>query len=281
MRRYALRPISRGELSEVLERKRADGYGHVTFSGGEPTLYPRFWELLREAKGLGYRTQVVSNGVALSIPAFAAKTLPYADELCLSIHGDEARIHDALTGRAGSFAKMQAALAVAADYAGALKLTVNVVAMRLNVSRLPRIAALAAAHPKAREFWVSSLIPEGAALAEYSELAVPYARIMKQAAAVAKAMERGRVQLRFFGFPLCALGRFRPLASERYKNPSGAVSLQPRPGGGAVLGDAGPEAPPRVKPERCRACRLDLRCAGVWERHLREFGGGEVRPWKG
>jgi MoaA/NifB/PqqE/SkfB family radical SAM enzyme len=280
MRRYAGRPVSRGELAEVLERKRAEGYGHVTFSGGEPTLYPRFWELLRSAKDLGYRTQVISNGAALALPAFAAKTLPHADELCLSVHGDTARVHDALTGRAGSFAKMKAALAAAAAYAGTLKLTVNAVAMRLNVARLPRIAALAAAHPKAREFWISSLIPEGAALAGYSELAVPYARIMAQAEAVAAQTERRGVGLFFFGFPLCALGRFRPSASERHKNPSGAVSLQPRPGGRAVLGDAGPDAPPRVKPARCRSCRLDGECAGVWERHLREFGDEEVRPCK-
>jgi len=280
MRRYARRPISRAELASVLERKRAEGYGHVTFSGGEPTLYPRFWELLRLAKRLGYRTQVVSNGAALALAAFAERTLPHVDELCLSIHGDTARIHDALTGRAGSFAKMKAALAAAAAYAGPLKLTVNAVAMRLNVARLPRIAALVSSHPKAREFWVSSLIPEGAALSGYSKLAVPYARVMEQAAPVAAALAGAGVELRFFGFPLCALGRFHRSASEHFKNPSAAVSMQSRPGGRAVLGDAGPDAPSRVKPPRCSACRLVRECPGVWERHLREFGDGEVRPWK-
>lgn len=266
------------EVAAVLARKRGEGFGHVTITGGEPTLYPRVWELLRRAKELGYRTQVVSNGSALSVPGFAERTLPFVDELCLSVLGDRAEVHDAMTRRPGSFARMRAALVASAAHQGELRVTFNVATTRLNAGSLAGIAALVAAHPKACEFWVSALIPEGEGLARYSELALPYAQVLGPAFLAARAARERGLEARFFGFPACVLGDRRDSASELYKMPSQALALR-RSGGAAVLSEiAQDEGPRRVKPPHCFGCALSAECAGVWERHIEEFGAQEVLP---
>jgi uncharacterized radical SAM superfamily Fe-S cluster-containing enzyme len=44
----------------------------VQFTGGEPTVYPRFLDALRKAKELGFsHIQIASNGIALADPEFA------------------------------------------------------------------------------------------------------------------------------------------------------------------------------------------------------------------
>lgn len=268
-------------VGAALARKRAEGYGHVTFTGGEPTLYPRVWELLRRSKELGYRTQVISNGSAFSVPGFAEKTLPFVDELCLSVLADRAEVHDAMTRSPGSFKRMRAALDVAAAHRGDLRLTVNVATSRVNAPRLEALAALIATHPKAREFWISALIPEGEGLARYAELALPYARVMDSALPAALAAERGGLEARFFGFPACVLGDRRDRASECFKRPSQALALR-RIGGSAVLAEVpDEEGPRRVKPSRCAGCALAGECAGVWQRHIAQFGEQEVTPCRG
>ena len=73
MRRFRRYPITRRAVERVLKEKREEGFQHVTFTGGEPTLFPRFWQVLRFAKDLGYRTLVITNGSALAIPASVRK----------------------------------------------------------------------------------------------------------------------------------------------------------------------------------------------------------------
>ena len=53
-------------LQRALEDAAALGYDVVSISGGEPLLYRQLTELLGTAKGLGLRTTVTSNGIALT-----------------------------------------------------------------------------------------------------------------------------------------------------------------------------------------------------------------------
>lgn len=278
MREFEGQPLSLEEIAGVLEAKRREGYAHVTFTGGEPTLHPGFCESLRLAKRLGYRTQAISNGAALSLASFARAALPYLDELCLSVHGSEAGVHDALTLNDRSFERMTEALAHAAAYAGPLLLIVNTVATRLNVDDLPRIAERVCSYGRVRQLWVSSLIPEGAAAEGYSELAARFSEILGRAPRIAEAARRGAAELRFFGFPACALGPYRSRAAEPLKQPSVAVSRARGADGRPALkeADGRAEGPARVHTARCGPCRLKGSCPGLWERYLREFGDGEL-----
>ena len=137
MARFIDHPVSTREIAAVLATKRR-ACDHVTWTGGEPTAHPAFLGALRAARGLGYRNYVTSNGGRLSESGFALKALPLIDELCLSVHGDRADVHDRLTGAPGSYKRVQAALD-RAQAAPRIFLLTNTVISALNDSRAEAI----------------------------------------------------------------------------------------------------------------------------------------------
>lgn len=277
---FAAHPLSLEEITRTLARHREAGCEHVTFTGGEPTLYPRFWEVLQRAKALGLRTHVISNGSALANPGYAARVLPYLDELCLSLHGPDAATHDAMTLTPGSFARMEAALRAIDAHGGPLFLVFNTVATRLNLDGLEATVTLACSRRQTRQIWVSCLIPEGEGLRRFSELSVPNWRIVERLPALARRTGQHSILLRVFGIPQCVLGPYREFASELYWNPSVAVTRAwAEPGRPGLREEANPQmVQGRIKTVRCRGCARAASCGGLFRRYHREFGDWELRP---
>ncbi len=82
--------------------------GHVpslSFTGGEATLRRDLPELIRRAKAIGFRVNLITNGIRLADAEYA-RTLADAglDSAQVSLEGGDAATHDAITGRSGSFA---------------------------------------------------------------------------------------------------------------------------------------------------------------------------------
>ena len=105
MARWRRFPLKGREISAVLLRRRREGFDHVTFTGGEPTAQPLLPAALRAARRLGFRTYLTTNGGLFAERSYARTVLPLVDELCLSIHGPDAQVHDASTRTPGSFAR--------------------------------------------------------------------------------------------------------------------------------------------------------------------------------
>jgi len=270
MRAAGAHVLSLKEIDVVLRKMKRRGFTHVTFTGGEPTLHPQFIGALQAAKALGYRTQVVTNGSALAIARLRKRALPLLDELCVSIHGHNAKLHDGLTQNPKSFSRIRKTLAGVRGPA----LIVNTVVNRLNVSSLPAIAEFVCGQRGVKQFWVSGLIPEGEGLRNYEQLAVPYKEILKNVPRLAATAARRGVAIRFFAIPLCTLGEYRAFNSALYKNPSAAVSRS-----GKVLANGLP-MPKAVKTARCKGCVLRTSCPGIWEPYKRLFGDSELKAVK-
>ncbi|MCP4621893.1 MAG: radical SAM protein, partial [Bradyrhizobium sp.] len=151
MREFGAHPATMAEIDELLESKRDAGCRHVTFTGGEPTLFPKIWHAFEKAKALGYRTFLVSNGSALALDDFAAAALPHLDEICLSLHGSDAAAHEQLTRKEKSFARLERAFANVQSHPGRQFLMINCVMNRENVDRLAGILSFAANHGKLRQ----------------------------------------------------------------------------------------------------------------------------------
>ena len=103
MNAYREFPVSWGRVATVLRTHAERGVRAVHLTGGEPTIHPRFVEVLSLARKLGMRTSVGTIGTMLARDDFAARALPHLDEALFSLHGPDAATHDALTRRAGSF----------------------------------------------------------------------------------------------------------------------------------------------------------------------------------
>jgi len=81
------------------------GKREVVLTGGEPTLHPNFWEIIKLAKSIGFKNiQIQTNGRMFSYMDFCLKTIEAGvTEFSPAIHGPNAKIHDFLTSSPGSF----------------------------------------------------------------------------------------------------------------------------------------------------------------------------------
>ncbi len=82
----------------------------VSFTGGEPTLRPELPGLVRYAKDLGMRVNLITNGTLISRNMARILAQNGLDSAQVSLEGITARTHDGVTGRPGAFEKSIAAV---------------------------------------------------------------------------------------------------------------------------------------------------------------------------
>ncbi len=274
-------PLRGEEIARVLVTKKREGFDDVIITGGgEPTLHPRFLAILKALRGRGFSVCLTSNGWRLSDPAFARSVLPLLDRLCLSVHGDGAGLHDAATGRRGSFARLVRALANARGE-GKVRLETYTVVSRSNWKSLPKLLR-SLSGKSVRSAVLSQLVPEGAACAGYRELVVPLSEWRREAPGLAALCAELGLELRFLNLPSCVLGPAAALSDDRRFARSVSVGRGLAGGRPTVLevavGAPSGDLEGRTHPACCSDCRERAACAGVHKRYLDEFGDGELIP---
>ncbi|MBX7193840.1 MAG: radical SAM protein [Sandaracinaceae bacterium] len=150
---------------QILDGRRK-GATRLILSGGEPTIHPRFVDFVRLGKLAGYRRiQTVTNGRLFSYGSFFDRCMEAGlEEITFSIHGPNARVHDALVGVKGAYEEEMAGLRRAlAD--GRPIVNVDVVINRGNVKVLPELLEGLYAEG-VREFDLLQVVPFGRAFTE-------------------------------------------------------------------------------------------------------------------
>ncbi len=142
-----------------LDEGRQAGLTRVVLSGGEPTMHPRFLEIVSLARALGYRhIQIITNGRRLCYRDFLSSAVSSGlDEVTFSLHGHNAPLHDRLTRVPGSFVQAVAGLRHALSLPG-LIVSVDVVINKLNLSVLRDILDFFI-NAGVREFDLLALVP--------------------------------------------------------------------------------------------------------------------------
>jgi len=275
MARFHPYEVTLGRVVRVLKEHAARGVDSVHLTGGEPTVHPDFVEILRVAKALGMRVSMGTIGTGLANPAFAARSMPYLDDILFSLHGPDAATHDALTGRPGSFAKLLRAVGHAREKEG-FRPSFNTVVNRHNVDRVVETVALARSLGAGLHI-LSNTTPEGGGEDHYLDLTIPLSRwgaLGPEAVAAA-----GPVVLRIFGVPVCALGTAHMASNDLYWNPRVTVEWAQHPDRVSFEGiwSWTPERK-RTHPARCEGCSHRELCAGVFAEYVARFGDGEIRP---
>lgn len=128
------------EISRELRRARKAGIRRVVLSGGEPTLHPRFVDVVREASRRGFtHVQVITNGRRFCYPRFLSDCVEAGlREITFSLHGHKAALHDRLVGVKGAFTQALAGLIGALKVPG-LIVSVDVVLNKLSIGELEGI----------------------------------------------------------------------------------------------------------------------------------------------
>jgi len=275
MREYRKFPVTFGMVATVLRQHASRGVSNLHITGGEPSIHTRVVGVLKLAKKLGMRTSVGTIGTRLCEPSFAEAALPWLDEALFSIHGPTAEVHDALTGREGSFERVTRALRTCLRIAPGFGAYVNTVVTRQNVEVLPETVAFLDGLG-ARLIVISNTTPEGAGYDRYEELAVPLAtlrRVLPEVPARAQS-----AVIRFFAVPMCVLGEHQALSNDLHWDPRVTVEWGSAPGK-VVFDGLYSWAPDRKRchVEACEPCELKALCMGVFARYAELWPPSELR----
>lgn len=100
------------KAKEILLNLRNQGAIQVSFLGGEPTIHPKFHEIVTYAKELGYYTTVSSNGMRTKMFATASKKI-LPNLVSISMDGPR-KAHDPTRGK-GSWEKADITLNTLAE----------------------------------------------------------------------------------------------------------------------------------------------------------------------
>ena len=163
----AAAPLTLDELKRVVDESIAAGCGNVSFTGGEPLLYPHLEELVAHVPRDRAVAQVFTNGRELTEERAAALAAAGLHSVQVSVDSPMPEEHDRLRGEAGAFAAARRAVA-AARRAGLL-VGVSTYATPASVRRgdVPSLARLAASWG-ACELTVFDAIPTGRLLGDTS-----------------------------------------------------------------------------------------------------------------
>ncbi len=155
----------------ILEGRRA-GADRLILSGGEPTIHPKYLELVRLGADAGYRwVQTVTNGRMFRYRRFAETAVRHGlREATFSMHGHTPGLHDRLVGHEGAFAQALAGLRRVLDLG--VVVSVDVVLNRLNLPFLREILDFYAGLGVG-EFDLLHLVPFGRGWDENRDLLFP------------------------------------------------------------------------------------------------------------
>lgn len=290
------------------------GVREILFTSGEPTLNADLPDYVRAAGNAGYEViGVISNGRRFSYAPFAVKLLRAGlNNVIVSIHGPDARTHDALTRTKGSFDQTLAGLRNLSGLKAAfdLKLQTSTVVTKRNLPEMKEFCDLMAGLDiDAHAFNV--MMPDGGGkthldvlMPRYAEVAAEFARILPEISQVVA----GRMAL--VDIPYCTTeGLPDPLRGyvERYFHfePEGAFEAKAAAAGvvqtseladpdslyvpDAMDGDLTTfskitrtfqEAWVKAKRPECAGCRYFDLCRGVWKPYVDRFGWDEFTAVK-
>jgi MoaA/NifB/PqqE/SkfB family radical SAM enzyme len=127
-------------IFEDLRKGIAAGCERAILSGGEATLHPGYFDIIRFARYLGYkRIQTVSNGRMFAYKNFLEKAVDAGlQEITFSMHGHTPDLHDAQTRIPGSFKQALAGLLNALNN-GKLIVNIDIVINRHNFKLIDEI----------------------------------------------------------------------------------------------------------------------------------------------
>lgn len=270
---YSNDSIDYAQVLSFLEANRNEGYQVVNLHGGEPTVHPRFLEILRAIHCLGYpELHLQTNGIKLSDPGLLEECVHLGvRKFIVSLHGDSADVQDGQTYSHGGFERTTAAIR-RMKQAGARVRTNTVITMQ-NLDHLTGIAELAC-EMGVDHLNFSNLHPVGSARFGLDRIMPSLRAIVPRLELAIAVAERAGRRVTLEGFPYCAVpGRIGLHLNNEYR----CIRMLMR---GTVIEDYDTfmNDAMRVQGAPCRRCKVRERCGGVYPEYIAYFGWDEFDP---
>jgi len=279
LKRYKDFKIDFSQLKNILVEKRKNGFDHVTFTGGEPNMYANFLELLKLAKDLGYRIYVGSNGWFWADKDYLNKVLPFLDQVSLSLHGSNAKIHNLHTQQKESFSKIILSFANIAEYIKKQKkpyFMVNSSLTNYNLEDIINILNFVKQYG-VKQVLISNISPEGTAYNNYLDLAVRYSKLKDFIPKWVDFANNNGLILRLFGLPLCVLNMLEVYSNDLSYDPRTTYALGQKDNKILLKERKTGLQRRRIYSQKCCFCRNKSLCRGIFSRYLELFGEQEIQ----
>ncbi|HEU5108869.1 MAG TPA: radical SAM protein, partial [Micromonosporaceae bacterium] len=180
--RRPARRLDRAELLRVADALVSLRPAGVALSGGEPLLVPGIVEVAARIGRAGIPVALYTSGWTLRPEQVDDLARVFA-RISVSVDGATAAVHDRVRGRAGSFDRAMAALALLDAAETPVPFGIDFVAVRSNFHQLERLCTdVAPRFPRLGQLWLGASVPSGLAsrvgFAEHELLTDEQARAM-------------------------------------------------------------------------------------------------------
>lgn len=268
-------------VREMVEAK-GQGVTYLEMIGGETTIRADFLPLVRTAKKLGFKdVVVVTNGRMLAYPDFAKAAVEAGvTDLVFSIHGHDAKLHDAVTAAPGAFDQLLKGVANLRAL-GFQRVFGNCTVVKTNMRHLPDVGRL---FLKLGIHHVEFIFVDPNYGGAYSNFTGLVPRISEAAPFMRETLDVGRaagvrhwtvryVPLCHFPDHLDQISEIREVSIFRTRHWAPDFKNEDVGGSRAEHG--------RRKTAACDGCALYGPCEGLWKEYLKRYDDSELKPVKG
>lgn len=212
--------LAYGEARKILKLLQGRRISDICLTGGEPTLAKdKFIEFLAQcvAQHPESYISVLTNGRTLADMDFVERIAEIATAnviFCVSLHGDNPRLHDAIVNQAGSFEKTETGIYNLARKG--IKIEIRHVVTKPNYTRLPQMARHIYNYmPFCDHYAFMAMELHGNAVKNSDLIMVNPVRYKDRLADAALLLERACLPVSLYNIPLCmADERVRHLARQ-------------------------------------------------------------------
>lgn len=272
--KYINHPLKIQDILRILKSYYKKGFRSVNFTGGEPTLFYDFSGLVKEAKALGFKIYVGTNGGGFATKRFCRAAAPFIDEVCFSYHGHTSRLHNLLTSNKESFGRLERARTNLSEFP--VRFLNNTVITKYNIEHLANILNFLKNRGISQVLF-SNLAPEGRGLRNYDRLVVRLASLKEKIPALIQIANRKNIVIRFFGLPACILGDFACYSNDFCWD--ARLNIEQDKNRKFYLKEETCFLPTRnrLKTAKCKGCIYLEICGGVFSEYLKKFGDEELK----
>lgn len=171
--------MSTVEVRRVMERIFHEGHvPSLSFTGGESTLRPDLEELITAGKEIGFRVNLITNGVRAADPDYARRLVDAGlDSAQVSLEAVDAKLHDRIVGKRGAFESTTAGIENLQRLG--IHVHTNTTLCTDNLDHAGELVRFAAGSLETKTLSMNMVIPTGDALEERS-IGVTYSQVAER-----------------------------------------------------------------------------------------------------
>jgi len=271
---YAKDTVDFDGILSFIRTNAGAGYSVVNLHGGEPTIHPKFFDLLQSIHDTGFpEVHVQTNGIKLADIAFVQRARSLGVTwFVVSLHASRGNIQDALTDTVDGWRRTITGIRNAV--ASGVAVRTNTVITKQNFMTLEDLTRLAC-DLGVSHLNYSNIHAVGSALLSFSKIVPMFDDVREPlGVAIEYAHSRGRT-VTVEGFPYCTLPKWLNL---QLNEESREIRMLMR---GRVIEsyDGFMNDSMRAFGRPCEACAMRERCGGVYREYSAYRGWDEFTPF--